>query len=50
MTCLLILRPQIVKLLGEGGFSFVYLAEDETSGRLFALKKVRQQCLDYWRR
>lgn len=44
------LRLQIVKLLGEGGFSFVYLAEDETSGRLFALKKVRQQCLGHWHR
>jgi len=28
-------------VLGEGGFSFVYLAEDETSGRQFALKKIR---------
>jgi serine/threonine kinase 16 len=32
---------QIVKLLGEGGFSFVYLARDRESGREFALKKVR---------
>ncbi|KAK2462970.1 hypothetical protein APHAL10511_005022 [Amanita phalloides] len=32
---------QIVKVLGEGGFSFVYLAQDETSGRQFALKKIR---------
>ncbi|KAI9316534.1 kinase-like domain-containing protein [Dichotomocladium elegans] len=31
---------RIVKLLGEGGFSFVYLAEDG-SGNLYALKKVR---------
>lgn len=31
----------IVKVLGEGGFSFVYLAQDETSGRQFALKKIR---------
>lgn len=31
---------QIVKLLGEGGFSFVYLARDRSSGREFALKKV----------
>jgi serine/threonine kinase 16 len=31
---------QIVKLLGEGGFSFVYLARDRESGREFALKKV----------
>lgn len=32
---------QIVKLLGEGGFSFVYLARDRESGREFALKKIR---------
>ncbi|KAF8639418.1 hypothetical protein AX17_001508 [Amanita inopinata Kibby_2008] len=32
---------QIVKVLGEGGFSFVYLAQDEVSGRQFALKKIR---------
>ncbi|TFK33205.1 Pkinase-domain-containing protein [Crucibulum laeve] len=32
---------QIVKVLGEGGFSFVYLAQDEHSGRQFALKKIR---------
>lgn len=32
---------QIVKLLGEGGFSFVYLVKDQDSGRLFALKKIR---------
>ncbi|KAF8525758.1 other/NAK protein kinase [Hysterangium stoloniferum] len=32
---------KIVKVLGEGGFSFVYLAQDETSGRQFALKKIR---------
>ncbi|KAK1216236.1 Serine/threonine-protein kinase env7 [Marasmius sp. AFHP31] len=31
----------IVKVLGEGGFSFVYLAQDEHSGRQFALKKIR---------
>ncbi|GAB5589045.1 Serine/threonine-protein kinase env7 [Umbelopsis nana] len=31
---------RIIKLLGEGGFSFVYLAEDG-SGRLFAMKKIR---------
>jgi serine/threonine kinase 16 len=31
----------IIKVLGEGGFSFVYLAEDEHSGRQFALKKIR---------
>ncbi|KAK0565637.1 Serine/threonine-protein kinase env7 [Tilletia horrida] len=32
---------KIVKLLGEGGFSFVYLAQDVESGRTFALKKIR---------
>ncbi|PFH53042.1 hypothetical protein AMATHDRAFT_73591 [Amanita thiersii Skay4041] len=32
---------QIIKILGEGGFSFVYLAQDEVSGRQFALKKIR---------
>ncbi|GAA5876507.1 hypothetical protein JCM1840_005562 [Sporobolomyces johnsonii] len=32
---------KIVKLLGEGGFSYVYLAQDQASGRLFALKKIR---------
>ncbi|KAH0585240.1 hypothetical protein H2248_008484 [Termitomyces sp. 'cryptogamus'] len=32
---------QIIKILGEGGFSFVYLAQDEHSGRQFALKKIR---------
>ncbi|KAI0733669.1 Pkinase-domain-containing protein [Fomitopsis betulina] len=32
---------KIVRVLGEGGFSFVYLAEDEHSGRQFALKKIR---------
>lgn len=31
----------IVKVLGEGGFSFVYLAQDTSSGRQFALKKIR---------
>ncbi|KAF4571529.1 putative PKS/NRPS-like protein biosynthetic cluster [Pleurotus pulmonarius] len=31
----------IVKVLGEGGFSFVYLAQDDHSGRQFALKKIR---------
>lgn len=36
---------QIVKLLGEGGFSFVYLVKDQDSGRLFALKKIR--CSSY---
>ncbi|KAM0748389.1 Pkinase-domain-containing protein [Meredithblackwellia eburnea MCA 4105] len=32
---------KILKLLGEGGFSYVYLAQDTTSLRLFALKKIR---------
>ncbi|KAI0303713.1 other/NAK protein kinase [Multifurca ochricompacta] len=32
---------KIPKVLGEGGFSFVYLAQDETSGKEFALKKIR---------
>ncbi|KAJ4477434.1 Pkinase-domain-containing protein [Lentinula aciculospora] len=32
---------KIIKVLGEGGFSFVYLAQDEGSGRQFALKKIR---------
>ncbi|KZP00502.1 other/NAK protein kinase [Calocera viscosa TUFC12733] len=32
---------KLLKVLGEGGFSFVYLAQDETSGRMFALKKIR---------
>ncbi|KAI7861593.1 kinase-like domain-containing protein [Spinellus fusiger] len=31
---------RIIKLLGEGGFSFVYLAQDG-SGQLYALKKIR---------
>ncbi|KAF5359689.1 hypothetical protein D9756_003082 [Leucocoprinus leucothites] len=32
---------KIVKVLGEGGFSFVYLAQDDHNGRQFALKKIR---------
>ena len=31
----------VIKLLGEGGFSFVYLATDVDSQRTFALKKIR---------
>lgn len=31
---------QIAKLLGEGGFSFVYLINDLSSGRQYALKKI----------
>lgn len=35
------LAGSTVKLLGEGGFSYVYLAQDPSSDRLFALKKIR---------
>ena len=28
----LALKVKIIRVLGEGGFSFVYLAQDETSG------------------
>jgi serine/threonine kinase 16 len=31
---------RIEKLLGEGGFSFVYLISDTASGRQYALKKI----------
>ena len=31
---------KIEKLLGEGGFSFVYLICDTSSGRSYALKKI----------
>lgn len=31
---------KVERLLGEGGFSFVYLIRDMSSGRLFALKKI----------
>jgi serine/threonine kinase 16 len=31
---------RIEKLLGEGGFSFVYLVSDVSSGRRYALKKI----------
>ncbi|WVR05218.1 hypothetical protein IAU60_002230 [Kwoniella sp. DSM 27419] len=31
---------KIEKLLGEGGFSFVYLIRDLSSGRMYALKKI----------
>ncbi len=34
-------RLRIVRLLGEGGFSFVYLVTNLTSGGTFALKKIR---------
>jgi serine/threonine kinase 16 len=32
---------ETVRLLGEGGFAFVYLVRDHT-GRLYALKKARR--------
>ncbi|KAK3904845.1 Serine/threonine-protein kinase [Staphylotrichum tortipilum] len=32
---------KILRLLGEGGFSYVYLVQDTTSSELFALKKIR---------
>ncbi|VUC28399.1 unnamed protein product [Clonostachys rosea] len=32
---------KILQLLGEGGFSYVYLVEDTASHQLFALKKIR---------
>ncbi|KAK3180636.1 Serine/threonine-protein kinase env7 [Lecanicillium sp. MT-2017a] len=32
---------KILRLLGEGGFSYVYLVEDTTTHDLFALKKIR---------
>lgn len=32
---------KILQLLGEGGFSYVYLVEDTSSHQLFALKKIR---------
>lgn len=32
---------KIQRLLGEGGFSYVYLVEDTASHELFALKKIR---------
>ncbi|KAG0166003.1 hypothetical protein DFQ28_007982 [Apophysomyces sp. BC1034] len=32
---------KVIRLLGEGGFSFVYLVQDVLTGRLVALKKIR---------
>ncbi|PSR82160.1 kinase-like domain-containing protein [Coniella lustricola] len=32
---------KILRLLGEGGFSYVYLVEDTNTGDCFALKKIR---------
>lgn len=34
---------EIMQVLGEGGFSIVYLVRDPGSGRTFALKKIRCQ-------
>lgn len=36
-------RLQIEKLLGEGGFAFVYQVVDTSSGQRFALKKMMTQ-------
>lgn len=32
---------KILRLLGEGGFSYVYLVQDTATAELFALKKIR---------
>lgn len=32
---------KILRLLGEGGFSYVYLVEDSSNGGMYALKKIR---------
>ncbi|KAF2201439.1 kinase-like protein [Delitschia confertaspora ATCC 74209] len=32
---------KILRLLGEGGFSYVYLVQDNSNQQLFALKKIR---------
>ncbi|GLI80510.1 serine/threonine-protein kinase env7 [Penicillium ochrochloron] len=32
---------KLLRLLGEGGFSYVYLVQDKTTSELFALKKIR---------
>ncbi|KAI9830801.1 MAG: hypothetical protein M1826_004435 [Phylliscum demangeonii] len=32
---------KILRLLGEGGFSYVYLVQDRSSAALYALKKIR---------
>ena len=39
-------RLTIIKQLGEGGYSFVYLVRDRSTGELFALKKVRCELPD----
>ena len=35
---------QIVKVLGEGGFSFVYLAQDEASGVSIDVNVAMMHC------
>ncbi|KAI8644475.1 hypothetical protein BD408DRAFT_413148 [Parasitella parasitica] len=32
---------KVLSLLGEGGYSYVYLVREESSQRVFALKKIR---------
>ncbi|KAG2198846.1 hypothetical protein INT46_007348 [Mucor plumbeus] len=32
---------KVINLLGEGGYSYVYLVKEESNHRLFALKKIR---------
>ncbi|KAE8146838.1 serine/threonine protein kinase [Aspergillus avenaceus] len=32
---------KLLRLLGEGGFSYVYLVQDKSTSELFALKKIR---------
>ncbi|KAL5337845.1 kinase-like domain-containing protein [Aspergillus crustosus] len=32
---------KLLRLLGEGGFSYVYLVQDKSNSELFALKKIR---------
>lgn len=34
-------KLEVLKVLGEGGFAFVYLVKDRDSGRQYALKKIR---------
>nr|KAJ3422889.1 Serine/threonine-protein kinase 16 [Polyrhizophydium stewartii] len=36
-------RFTVVKQLGEGGFSFVYLAKERSTGAMFAIKRIRIQ-------
>jgi hypothetical protein len=36
-------RLVVVRELGEGGFSFVYLTRDKRTGKLFAVKQLRAQ-------